>query len=166
MRFAHKLSQAVLAAIVAAGIAFPAPAFASPGASAPGDAANTAVWPAKTSQEAPSAEPAAADPAAFADVIDGVDADGILITLADSSEANFLSANDDGAADDSDAGSAAGELARNLEAAGISPTDQAQDALGNELVVASIADGASVTDAIAAAQSVPGVAKAQPNYVY
>lgn len=166
MRFAHKLSQAVLAAIVAAGIAFPAPAFAAPSASAPGDAANTAVWPAETSQEAPSAEPAAADPAAFADVIDGVDADGILITLADSSEANLLSANDDGAADDSDAGSAAGELARNLEAAGISLTDQAQDALGNELVVASIADGASVMDAIAAAQSVPGVAKAQPNYVY
>lgn len=141
----------MLACLLAAGIAFPAPAlaFATETVSS-SDASEAAL---STSEDASDAQ-APNDPALFDGLVDGVDAEGILITL-DDSAVSLLA--EDGSDD---------ALAAGLADAGLAADSQMEGTDGSTVVAASISDGKSVSDAVAAAQSVPGVANAQPNYVY
>ena len=151
MRMTSRFSRTLLACLLAAGITFPAPAIAfaaeAEGGSAKGATALAVTDSANTVQ-------AQNDPALFEGVVDGVDAEGVLLTLSD--DAVSLLSEDDG----EDA------LAADLADAGLAVTDQVEGADGAALATASISDGMSVSDAVAAAQAVPGVEKAQPNYVY
>lgn len=141
----------MLACLLAAGIAFPAPAlaFAAEATNGP-DAQGTQL---AVSEDANDAQ-APNDPALFDGLVDGVDAEGVLVTL-DDSAVSLLA--EDGNED---------TLAAGLADAGLSVDSQIESTDGSTVVAASISDGKSVSDAVAAAQNVPGVAKAQPNYVY
>ena len=136
----------MLACLLAAGVAFPAPALACASEAASGSEALEASQSASDAQTQN-------DPAHFEGLVDGVDAEGILVTL-DDGAVSLLSEDGDNA------------LAAGLADAGLAVADQMEDAAGGTIVSASISDGKSVSDAVAAAQSVPGVASVQPNYVY
>ncbi len=150
MRMTSRFSRTLLACLLAAGITFPAPAVASAAGTESGASAAEAL---AVSASADGAQ-AQNDPSLFEGVVDGVDAEGVLLTL-DDDAVSLLSADDGGTA-----------LATELADAGLSVADQTEDTDGNTIVTASIADGTSVSDAVAAAQAVPSVKKAQPNYVY
>ena len=141
----------MLACLLAAGVAFPAPALAF--ATEAGGASAPEAPLASESAESASDAQTRNDPALFEGLVDGVDAEGILVTL-DDGAVSLLSEDGDDA------------LAAGLADAGLAVADQMEDATGSTVVSASISDGKSVSDAVAAAQSVPGVASAQPNYVY
>lgn len=155
----------MLAAIVAAAVAFPAPALA---ATAQTEDAGASVEISQGSEVSTApASPAPNDPADFEGVVDGEDADGILITLADGADAqgalSLLSG--EGGGEDADQGEAS-PLAAELADAGLAVTDAGEDSSGRTVVAAQIEGGESVADAVARAQSAPGVAAAQPNYRY
>lgn len=151
MRMTSRFSRTLLACLLAAGITFPAPALAF-AAGTEGDASAAEALAITASTDGAQTQN---DPALFDGVVDGVDAEGILVTL-DDDAVSLLAEDGDGES----------TLAADLADAGLSVADQMEDADGNAVVAASIADGASVSDAVAAAQAVPGVASAQPNYVY
>ena len=151
MRMTSRFSRTLLACLLAAGITFPAPAIAF-AAGAEGDASAAEALDVTASTDGAQTQN---DPALFDGVDDGVDSQGVLLTL-DDDAVSLL-------AEDSDGEST---LAADLADAGLSVADQMEDADGNAVVAANITDGKSVSDAVAAAQAVPGVASAQPNYVY
>lgn len=158
MRFTNltQVSRSMLAAILAASIAFPVPAiaFAADTDNAPDE---SAIDSAESSQDGPAgtSEQGGNDPERFSGLIEGEDYSGLLITL-DADASVSLLAEDDGD----------GDLAQGLAQAGLAVTDQIEAANGSVLVTADVADGKSAPEAVAAAQTVPGVAKAQPNYLY
>lgn len=151
MRSTSIFSRAMLACLLAAGIAFPVPALAFAA-----EAANDSDAPeaALSASEGASDAQAPNDPALFDGLVDGVDMEGVLVTL-DDSAVSLLA--EDGSDD---------TLAARLADAGLAVDSQMEDTDGSTVVAASISDGKSVSDAVAAAQNVPGVANAQPNYVY
>ena len=150
MRMISRFSRTTLACLLAASVAFPAPAVAF-AAEAGDQATGAAESPVPENADGAQAQN---DPELFEGLVDGVDAQGILVTL-DDGAVSLLS--DDGGDD---------ALAAGLADAGLSVADQMEDAAGSTVVSANISDGKSVSDAVAAAQAVPGVASAQPNYVY
>ena len=158
MRFTNltQVSRLMLAAILAASIAFPVPAiaFAADTDNAPDE---SAIDSAESSQDGPAgtSEQGGNDPERFSGLIEGEDYSGLLITLDADASVGLL------AEDDGDGG-----LAQGLAQAGLAVTDQIEAANGSVLVTADVADGKSAPEAVAAAQTVPGVAKAQPNYLY
>ncbi|WP_417303394.1 S8 family peptidase [Ellagibacter isourolithinifaciens] len=143
----------MLAAILAAGIAFPAPAlaFADDAADANKSAGESAVDTTAISEGATQAN----DPALFDELVEGVDYRGLLVTLDEDSKINLLSA---------DGGES--ELAQGLADAGLAVTNQIESADGSTLAVADVADDMRASEAVAAAQEVPGVVSVQPNFVY
>ena len=158
MRFTNltQVSRSMLAAILAASIAFPVPAiaFAADTDNAPDE---SAIDSAESSQDGPAgtSEQGGNDPERFSGLIEGEDYSGLLITLDADASVSLL------AEDDGDGG-----LAQGLAQAGLAVTDQIEAANGSVLVTADVADGKSAPEAVAAAQTVPGVTKAQPNYLY
>lgn len=84
--------------------------------------------------------------------------DGILIVADAGAEARALSADEEGAASDG--------LARDLQAAGLKETKRSLAHDGSLLITAQPADDTDIEGAVAAAESIEGVANAQPNYVY
>ena len=58
------------------------------------------------------------------------------------------------------------ELAQGLADAGLAVTNQIESADGSTLAVADVADDMRASEAVAAAQEVPGVVSVQPNFVY
>ncbi len=151
MRMTSRFSRTLLACLLAAGVAFPAPAiaFAAEEGSDPVTGA-AAIVVSDSANDAQTQN----DPALFDGVVDGVDSQGVLLTL-DGDAVSLLSEDDEGSA-----------LAAELADAGLTVTDQVEGADGRALATASITDGKSVSEAVAAAQALPGVASAQPNYVY
>lgn len=143
----------MLAAILAVGIAFPAPAlaFADDAADANKSAGESAVDTTAISEGATQAN----DPALFDELVEGVDYRGLLVTLDEDSKINLLSA---------DGGES--ELAQGLADAGLAVTNQIESADGSTLAVADVADDMRASEAVAAAQEVPGVVSVQPNFVY
>ncbi|MEE0044566.1 S8 family peptidase [Ellagibacter isourolithinifaciens] len=143
----------MLAAILAVGIAFPAPAlaFADDAADANKSAGESAVDTTAISEGATQAN----DPALFDELVEGVDYRGLLVTLDEDSKINLLS---------EDGGES--ELAQGLADAGLAVTNQIESADGSTLAVADVADDMRASEAVAAAQEVPGVVSVQPNFVY
>lgn len=153
MRCPRRLPKTMLAAILAVGIAFPAPAlaFADDAADANKSAGESAVDTTAISEGATQAN----DPALFDELVEGVDYRGLLVTLDEDSKINLLSA---------DGGES--ELAQGLADAGLAVTNQTESADGSTLAVADVADDMRASEAVAAAQEVPGVVSVQPNFVY
>lgn len=153
MRYPRRLPKMMLAAILAVGIAFPAPAlaFADDAADANKSAGESAVDTTAISEGATQAN----DPALFDELVEGVDYRGLLVTLDEDSKINLLSA---------DGGES--ELAQGLADAGLAVTNQIESADGSTLAVADVADDMRASEAVAAAQEVPGVVSVQPNFVY
>lgn len=153
MRCPRRLPKTMLAAILAVGIAFPAPAlaFADDAADANKSAGESAVDTTAISEGATQAN----DPALFDELVEGVDYRGLLVTLDEDSKINLLSA---------DGGES--ELAQGLADAGLAVTNQIESADGSTLAVADVADDMRASEAVAAAQEVPGVVSVQPNFVY
>lgn len=153
MRCPRRLPKMMLAAILAAGIAFPAPAlaFADDAADANKSAGESAVDTTAISEGATQAN----DPALFDELVEGVDYRGLLVALDEDSKINLLSA---------DGGES--ELAQGLADAGLAVTNQIESADGSTLAVADVADDMRASEAVAAAQEVPGVVSVQPNFVY
>lgn len=143
----------MLAAILAVGIAFPAPAlaFADDAADANKSAGESAVDTTAISEGATQAN----DPALFNELVEGVDYRGLLVTFDEDSKINLLS---------EDGGES--ELAQGLADAGLAVTNQIESADGSTLAVADVADDMRASEAVAAAQEVPGVVSVQPNFVY
>lgn len=144
----------MLACLLAAGVTFPAPALAFAVEGASGSNGSGAQETAPSASESASDAQTPNDPALFDGLVDGVDAEGILVTI-DGDAVSLLAADGD---EDT--------LATGLADAGLTVDNQMKGGDGSTVVAASISDGKSVSEAVAAAQSVPGVAKAQPNYVY
>lgn len=153
MRCPRRLPKTMLAAILAVGIAFPAPAlaFAADAADANKSAGESAVDTTAISEGATQAN----DPALFDELVEGVDYRGLLVTLNEDSKINLLS---------EDGGES--ELAQGLADAGLAVTNQIESADGSTLAVADVADDMRASEAVAAAQEVPGVVSVQPNFVY
>ena len=153
MRCPRRLPKTMLAAILAVGIAFPAPAlaFADDAADANKSAGESAVDTTAISEGATQAN----DPALFDELVEGVDYRGLLVTLDEDSKINLLS---------EDGGES--ELAQGLADAGLAVTNQIESADGSTLAVADVADDMRASEAVAAAQEVPGVISVQPNFVY
>lgn len=153
MRCPRRLPKMMLAAILAVGIAFPAPAlaFADDAADANKSAGESAVDTTAISEGAAQGN----DPALFDELVEGVDYRGLLVTLDEDSKINLLSA---------DGGES--ELAQGLADAGLAVTNQIESADGSTLAVADVADDMRASEAVAAAQEVPGVVSVQPNFVY
>lgn len=153
MRCPRRLPKMMLAAILAVGIAFPAPAlaFADDAADANKSAGESAVDTTAISEGATQAN----DPALFDELVEGVDYRGLLVTLDEDSKINLLS---------EDGGES--ELAQGLADAGLAVTNQIESADGSTLAVADVADNMRASEAVAAAQEVPGVVSVQPNFVY
>lgn len=153
MRCPRRLPKMMLAAILAVGIAFPAPAlaFADDAADANKSAGESAVDTTAISEGATQAN----DPALFNELVEGVDYRGLLVTLDEDSKINLLS---------EDGGES--ELAQGLADAGLTVTNQIESADGSTLAVADVADNMRASEAVAAAQEVPGVVSVQPNFVY
>lgn len=153
MRCPRRLPKMMLAAILAVGIAFPAPAlaFADDAADANKSAGESAVDTTAISEGATQAN----DPALFDELVEGVDYRGLLVTLDEDSKINLLS---------EDGGES--ELAQGLADAGLAVTNQVESADGSTLAVADVADDMRASEAVAAAQEVPGVVSVQPNFVY
>ena len=153
MRCPRRLPKTMLAAILAVGIAFPAPAlaFADDAADANKSAGENAVDTTAISEGATQAN----DPALFDELVEGVDYRGLLVTLDEDSKINLLS---------EDGGES--ELAQGLADAGLAVTNQIESADGSTLAVADVADDMRASEAVAAAQEVPGVVSVQPNFVY
>ena len=154
MRCPRRLPKMMLAAaILAVGIAFPAPAlaFADDAADANKSAGESAMDTTAISEGATQAN----DPALFDELVEGVDCRGLLVTLDEDSKINLLSA---------DGGES--ELAQVLADAGLAVTNQIESADGSTLAVADVADDLRASEAVAAAQEVPGVVSVQPNFVY
>lgn len=153
MRCPRRLPKTMLAAILAVGIAFPAPAlaFADDAADANKSAGESAVDTTAISEGATQAN----DPARFNELVEGVDYRGLLVTLDEDSKINLLS---------EDGGES--ELAQGLADAGLAVTNQIESADGSTLAVADVADDMRASEAVAAAQEVPGVVSVQPNFVY
>lgn len=153
MRCPRRLPKTMLAAILAVGIAFPAPAlaFADDAADANKSAGESAVDTTAISESAAQAN----DPALFDELVEDVDYRGLLVTLDEDSKINLLS---------EDGGES--ELAQGLADAGLAVTNQIESADGSTLAVADVADDMRASEAVAAAQEVPGVVSVQPNFVY
>lgn len=153
MRCPRRLPKTMLAAILAVGIAFPAPALAlaDDAADANKSAGESAVDTTAISEGATQAN----DPALFDELVEGVDYRGLLVTLDEDSKINLLS---------EDSGES--ELAQGLADAGLAVTNQIESADGSTLAVADVADDMHASEAVAAAQEVPGVVSVQPNFVY
>ena len=153
MRCPRRLPKTMLAAILAVGIAFPAPAlaFADDAADANKSAGENAVDTTAISEGATQAN----DPALFDELVEGVDYRGLLVTLDEDSKINLLS---------EDGGES--ELAQGLADAGLAVTNQIESADGSTIAVADVADDMRASEAVAAAQEVPGVVSVQPNFVY
>lgn len=153
MRCPRRLPKTMLAAILAVGIAFPAPAlaFADDAADANKSAGESAVDTTAISEGATQDN----DPALFDELVEGVDYRGLLVTLDEDSKINLLS---------EDSGES--ELAQGLADAGLAVTNQIESADGSTLAVADVADDMHASEAVAAAQEVPGVVSVQPNFVY
>ena len=153
MRCPRRLPKTMLAAILAVGIAFPAPAlaFADDAADANKSAGESAVDTTAISEGATQAN----DPALFDELVEGVDYRGLLVTLDEDSKINLLS---------EDGGES--ELAQGLADAGLAVTNRIESADGSTLAVADVADDMRASEAVAAAQEVPGVVSVQPNFVY
>lgn len=153
MRCPRRLPKTMLAAILAVGIAFPAPAlaFADDAADANKSAGVSAVDTTAISEGTAQAN----DPALFDELVEGVDYRGLLVTLDEDSKVNLLS---------EDGGES--ELAQGLADAGLAVTNQIESADGSTLAVADVADDMRASEAVAAAQEVPGVVSVQPNFVY
>lgn len=153
MRCPRRLPKMMLAAILAVGIAFPAPAlaFADDAADANKSAGESAVDTTAISEGATQAN----DPALFNELVEGVDYRGLLVTFDEDSKINLLS---------EDGGES--ELAQGLADAGLAVTNQIESADGSTLAVADVADDMRASEAVAAAQEVPGVVSVQPNFVY
>ena len=153
MRCPRRLPKMMLAAILAVGIAFPAPAlaFADDAADANKSAGESAVDTSAISEGATQAN----DPALFDELVEGVDYRGLLVTLDEDSKIDLLS---------EDGGES--ELAQGLADAGLAVTNQIESADGSTLAVADVADDMRASEAVAAAQEVPGVVSVQPNFVY
>ena len=153
MRCPRRLPKMMLAAILAVGIAFPAPAlaFADDAADANKSAGESAVDTSAISEGATQAN----DPALFDELVEGVDYRGLLVTLDEDSKINLLSADGEES-----------ELAQGLADAGLAVTNQIESADGSTLAVADVADDMRASEAVAAAQEVPGVVSVQPNFVY
>lgn len=153
MRCPRRLPKTMLAAILAVGIAFPAPAlaFADDAADANKSAGESAVDTTAISEGATQAN----DPALFDELVEGVDYRGLLVILDEDSKINLLS---------EDGGES--ELAQGLADAGLAVTNQIESADGSTLAVADVADDMRASEAVAAAQEVPGVVSVQPNFVY
>ena len=153
MRCPRRLPKTMLAAILAVGIAFPAPAlaFADDAADANKSAGESAVDTTAISEGATQAN----DPALFNELVEGVDYRGLLVTLDEDSKINLFS---------EDGGES--ELAQGLADAGLAVTNQIESADGSTLAVADVADDMRASEAVAAAQEVPGVVSVQPNFVY
>lgn len=153
MRCPRRLPKTMLAAILAVGIAFPAPAlaFADDAADANKSAGESAVDTTAISEGATQAN----DSALFDELVEGVDYRGLLVTLDEDSKINLLS---------EDGGES--ELAQGLADAGLAVTNQIESADGSTLAVADVADDMRASEAVAAAQEVPGVVSVQPNFVY
>lgn len=153
MRCPRRLPKMMLAAILAVGIAFPAPAlaFADDAADANKSAGESAVDTTAISEGATQAD----DSALFDELVEGVDYRGLLVTLDEDSKINLLS---------EDGGES--ELAQGLADAGLAVTNQIESADGSTLAVADVADDMRASEAVAAAQEVPGVVSVQPNFVY
>lgn len=153
MRCPRRLPKTMLAAILAVGIAFPAPAlaFADDAADANKSAGENAVDTTAISEGATQAN----DPALFNELVEGVDYRGLLVTFDEDSKINLLS---------EDGGES--ELAQGLADAGLAVTNQIESADGSTLAVADVADDMRASEAVAAAQEVPGVVSVQPNFVY
>ena len=81
MRMTSRFSRTLLACLLAAGITFPAPAIAF-AAGAEGDASAAEALATTVTASTDGAQ-TQNDPALFDGVIDGVDAEGILVTLDD-----------------------------------------------------------------------------------
>lgn len=153
MRCPRRLPKMILAAILAVGIAFPAPAlaFADDAADANKSAGESAVDTTAISEGTAQAN----DPALFDELVEGVDYRGLLVTLDEDSKIDLLS---------EDGGES--ELAQGLADAGLAVTNQIESADGSTLAVADVADDMRASEAVAAAQEVPGVVSVQPNFVY
>lgn len=153
MRCPRRLPKMMLAAILAVGIAFPAPAlaFADDAADANKSAGESAVDTTTISEGATQAN----DPVLFDELVEGVDYRGLLVTFDEDSKINLLS---------EDGGES--ELAQGLADAGLAVTNQIESADGSTLAVADVADDMRASEAVAAAQEVPGVVSVQPNFVY
>lgn len=153
MRCPRRFPKMMLAAILAVGIAFPAPAlaFADDAADANKSAGESAVDTTAISEGAAQAN----DSALFDELVEGVDYRGLLVTLDEDSKINLLS---------EDGGES--ELAQGLADAGLAVTNQIESADGSTLAVADVADDMRASEAVAAAQEVPGVVSVQPNFVY
>lgn len=153
MRCPRRLPKMMLAAILAVGIAFPAPAlaFADDAADANKSAGESAVDTTAISEGTAQGN----DPALFDELVEGVDYRGLLVTLDKDSKINLLSAD-----------SEKSELAQGLADAGLAVTNQIESADGSTLAVADVADDMRASEAVAAAQEVPGVVSVQPNFVY
>lgn len=153
MRCPRRLPKMMLAAILAVGIAFPAPAlaFADDAADANKSAGESAVDTTAISEGATQAD----DSALFDELVEGVDYRGLLVTLDEDSKINLLS---------EDGGES--ELTQGLADAGLAVTNQIESADGSTLAVADVADDMRASEAVAAAQEVPGVVSVQPNFVY
>lgn len=153
MRCPRRLPKMMLAAILAVGIAFPAPAlaFADDAADANKSAGESAVDTTAISEGTAQGN----DPALFDELVEGVDYRGLLVTLDEDSKINLLS---------EDGGES--ELAQGLADAGLDVTNQIESADGSTLAVADVADDMRASEAVAAAQEVPGVVSVQPNFVY
>ena len=153
MRSPRRFPRTILAAILAVGIAFPAPAlaFADNAADADKSAGESAANTTAISEGAAQAD----DPALFDELVEGVDYRGLLVTLDEDSKINLLS---------EDGGES--ELAQGLADAGLAVTNQIESADGSTLAVADVADDMHASEAVAAAQEVPGVVSVQPNFVY
>lgn len=153
MRCPRRLPKMMLAAILAVGIAFPAPAlaFADDAADVNKSAGESAVDTTAISEGATQAD----DSALFDELVEGVDYRGLLVTLDEDSKINLLS---------EDGGES--ELAQGLADAGLAVTNQIESADGSTLAVADVADDMRASEAVAAAQEVPGVVSVQPNFVY
>lgn len=153
MRCPRRLPKTMLAAILAVGIAFPAPALAFAD-----DAADANKWLVKAAVDTTAISEGATqanDPALFDELVEGVDYRGLLVTLDEDSKINLLS---------EDGGES--ELAQGLADAGLAVTNQIESADGSTLAVADVADDMRASEAVAAAQEVPGVVSVQPNFVY
>ena len=153
MRCPRRLPKMILAAILAVGIAFPAPAlaFADDAADANKSAGESAVDTTAISEGTAQGN----DPALFDELVEGVDYRGLLVTLDKDSKINLLSADGEES-----------ELAQGLADAGLAVTNQIESADGSTLAVADVADDMRASEAVAAAQEVPGVVSVQPNFVY
>lgn len=153
MRCPRRLPKMMLAAILAVGIAFPAPAlaFADDAADANKSAGESAVDTTAISECTAQGN----DPALFDELVEGVDYRGLLVTLDEDSKINLLS---------EDGGES--ELAQGLADAGLAVANQIESADGSTLAVADVADDMRASEAVAAAQEVPGVVSVQPNFVY